>query len=117
MIFIDLKKAYNSVAKNQMWRILEEYNINNHLIKNIKKLYADVTAERNWNKETDYLSSCALRNAYDRRRSERFKNVIGKRASAQQTILEKIEIKDLKWFGHGLMSLYNGTEKTLPESV
>ena len=37
--FVDLEKAYNRVSHDKLWRVLQEYGIDGHLLMVIKSLY------------------------------------------------------------------------------
>ena len=39
LLFVDLEKAYDSVPLENLWKVLEHYNIRNSIIKAIKRLY------------------------------------------------------------------------------
>ena len=39
LLFVDLEKAYDSVLLENLWKVLEHYNIMNRIIKAIKRLY------------------------------------------------------------------------------
>ena len=39
LLFVDLKKAYDSVPLKNLWKALEHYNISNSIIRAIKRLY------------------------------------------------------------------------------
>lgn len=45
LLYVDLQKAYDSVPLNKLWTILEQTNINNGLIKAVKKLYTNSTTK------------------------------------------------------------------------
>ena len=42
MVFIDLKKAYDKVPRNVMWRALEKHKVPTKYITLIKDMYKDV---------------------------------------------------------------------------
>jgi hypothetical protein len=39
LLFVDLEKAYDSVPLQNLWKALERYNVNNNIIRAIKRLY------------------------------------------------------------------------------
>ena len=45
MCFIDLQKAYDSVNREALWRICRAYGLSDKIIKMIKLLYEDTSAE------------------------------------------------------------------------
>ena len=45
MLFVDLKKAYDSIPLNRLWETLEKTNIHNGIIKAVKNLYEGSTAQ------------------------------------------------------------------------
>jgi len=45
LLFVDLKKAYDSVPHNKLWEALYNTNLNVNLIKAVKNLYANSTAK------------------------------------------------------------------------
>lgn len=47
LLFVDLKKAYNSVLLAKLWEALETTNINVTIIKAVKKIYKLLASEKN----------------------------------------------------------------------
>ena len=45
MLFVDLKKAYDSIPLSRLWETLEKTNIHNGIIKPVKNLYEGSTAQ------------------------------------------------------------------------
>ena len=45
MAFLDLKKAFDRVNRNQLWQILNRRGIPNHLIEVIKSLYRNTSIQ------------------------------------------------------------------------
>jgi hypothetical protein len=39
LLFVDLKKAYDSVPLKNLWKVLEHYNLSNNISRAIKRLY------------------------------------------------------------------------------
>ncbi|KAI0496953.1 hypothetical protein KFK09_023279 [Dendrobium nobile] len=46
LIFIDLKKAYDKVPREVLWRVLEKKRVNNSYIQVIKNIYGAVTCDQ-----------------------------------------------------------------------
>ena len=40
--FVDLKKTYSRVLRDKLWRVLQEYNIDEHLLMAVKSLYCQL---------------------------------------------------------------------------
>ena len=46
--FVDLKKAYDRVPRNKLWKVLQEYGVNGQLLRVIKSFYCRPEVSGKW---------------------------------------------------------------------
>ena len=64
--FVGLEKAYNRAPRNKLWRVLQEYGIDRHLLMAIKSLYSqpEICVRVNGKQSKSFHMGVGLRQGY-----------------------------------------------------